>query len=411
MTAPRRHDVVAPAGSGGPVGVIVAPDKFKGSLAASEVAARVAAGLAQAAPGVDVREIPVADGGEGTLEAAEAAGFRRVPVRVSGPTGISLDSALAVSGGTAVVEMSAASGLAALPGGRRAALEATSLGTGQLVRAALDLGCTEVVLGVGGSSCTDGGAGLLVGLGARLLDADGRELPLGGGALTRLERLDLGGLDTRLGDVRIVLATDVDNPLLGPRGASAVYGPQKGASAEDVTVLEAGLTRWVAALGAAVGPRAVAGVDQSGAGAAGGVGYACLVGLGAQRRPGIDVVLALTAFAELLPGARLVITGEGSLDAQTLHGKAPAGVAAAARAAGVPVVAVTGRCLLDAEELRGAGFEAAYALTDLEEDVRQCIEQAGPLLERLASRIAHERLRVGASDRSAPGRTTREGAA
>jgi glycerate kinase len=372
--------------------VVVAPDKFKGSLGAGQVAARVAAGLRAVVPDLDVREIPVADGGEGTLEAAEAAGFRRVPVRVAGPTGEPLDSALAVRGATAVVEMAAASGLAVLPGGRPAALAATSLGTGQLVRAALDLGCREIVLGIGGSACTDGGAGLLVGLGARLLDADEVDLPPGGGALNRLSRADLGGLDGRLAGVRLVLATDVDNPLLGPHGAAAVYGPQKGATPADVEVLEAGLTRWVAALGAAVGGRAVDGADTPGAGAAGGVGYACLVALGAERRPGIDVVLGLTAFADVLPGARCVITGEGSLDAQTLHGKAPAGVAAAARTAGVPVVAVAGRCLLGGAELREAGIDAAYALTDIESDVRRCIEEAGPLLERLAQRIARDRL-------------------
>lgn len=380
--------------------VVVAPDKFKGSLAAPEVAARVAAGLRAAAPGVDVREIPVADGGEGTLEAAEAAGFRRVPVRVAGPTGDPLDSALAVRGRTAVVEMAAASGLAVLPGGRRAALTATSLGTGQLVRAALDLGCTEVVIGVGGSACTDGGAGLLVGLGARLLDADGGELPAGGGALIRLDRVDLDGLDPRIRNVRLLLATDVDNPLLGPRGAAAIYGPQKGASVEDVAVLEAGLTRWVAVLGAAVGSSVSTDADLPGAGAAGGVGYACLVALGAQRRPGIELILELTAFAEVVPGADLVITGEGSLDAQTLHGKAPAGIAAAARAAGVPVVAVAGQCLLPPEQLRAAGIEAAYVLTGLEPDVARCMADAGPLLERLAAAIAHDRLPAGAADRS-----------
>jgi glycerate kinase len=372
--------------------VLVAPDKFKGSATAPEVAARVAAGLRAAAPGVDVREISVADGGEGTLDAAEAAGFRRVGVHVAGPTGEPLDAALAIREGTAVVEMAASSGLAVLPGRRRAPLEATSLGTGQLVRAALELGCTTVVLGVGGSACTDGGAGLLTGLGARLLDADGAELPQGGGALVRLHRIDLTGLDPRLAQVRVVLTSDVDNPLLGPDGAAAVYGPQKGASADDVAALEVGLTRWRDALGAALGTEAGTAADQPGAGAAGGVGYACLAALGAQRRRGIDVVLELTAFAELLPGADLVVTGEGSLDAQTLQGKAPAGVAAAARAAGVPVVAVAGRCLLGADELHAAGIEAAYALTDIEADSQRCMAEAAPLLERLAARIAHDRL-------------------
>jgi glycerate kinase len=372
--------------------VVVAPDKFKGSLSAAEVAAHLAAGLTAAAPDATVVQVPVADGGEGTLAAALAAGFDRVPVRVAGPTGAPLDSALAVRDRTAVVELAAASGLAVLPGGRPAALAATSLGTGQLVRAALDLGCTEIVLGVGGSACTDGGAGLLAGLGARLTDAAGRELPLGRAALQVLDRVDLTGLDPRLRDVRLVLATDVDNPLLGPAGAAAVYGPQKGASPADVAVLEAGLARWVTVLGQELGPAAADTADQPGAGAAGGVGHACLAALGAVRRPGIDVVLDLAGFAGHLAGADLVVTGEGSLDAQTLHGKAPAGVAARARAAGVPVVAVAGRCLLDAAELRRAGFAAAAALTELEPDLGRCIREAGPLLHRLAGRVARDHL-------------------
>jgi glycerate kinase len=386
------------------VRVVVAPDKFKGSLGAADVAARVAAGLRAAAPdglALDIREIPVADGGEGTLEAAEAAGFRRVAVEVTGPTGRPLETYLAVRDRTAVVEMAAASGLAVLPDGRRDALGATSRGTGELVRAALDLGCTEIVLGVGGSACTDGGAGLLAGLGARLLDVDGAELPGGGGALLRLARAELDGLDARLRDVRVVLASDVDNPLLGPRGAAAVYGPQKGATAEDVVALEAGLVRWVDVLADAVGERARTVADEPGAGAAGGVGYACLVGLGAVRRPGIDVVLDLTDLLDLLPGAGLVVTGEGSLDEQTLHGKAPAGVAAAARRAGVPVVAVAGRSLLGGHELAAAGFTGAYALTDLEPDPAVCMAQAGPLLERLAARIAADRLGSAATTRPA----------
>jgi glycerate 2-kinase len=250
------------------------------------------------------------------------------------------------------------------------------------------------VLGVGGSASTDGGAGLLVGLGARLVDADGLELPPGGSSLARLDRVDLTGLDERLAGTRVVLATDVDNPLLGPRGAAAVYGPQKGASPGDVAVLEAALARWAGALGQAVGERAAGCADRPGAGAAGGIGFASPPPPPPRPppRPGIDVVLGLTTFADVLPGARFVVTGEGSLDTQTLHGKAPAGVATAARAAGVPVVAVAGRSLLADAELRAAGFDAAYALTDLEDDVQRCIEQAGPLLERLAVRIAEDRL-------------------
>lgn len=367
---------------------VVAPDKFKGSLSASEVAAAVSVGLLDAVPGLDVVTVPVADGGEGTLEAAVAAGFELVPVEVAGPTGALLRSAIAVRGATAVVEMAAASGLAVLPEGTLAPLTATSLGTGQLVRAALERGCTEIVLGIGGSACTDGGAGLLVGLGARLLDEDGGDLSVGGAVLCDLHRVDLTGLDPRLSTATVVLASDVDNPLLGPNGAAGVYGPQKGAGADDVAALESALSRWVKALEEAIGSRATEGAQEPGAGAAGGVGFAALVALGAVRRPGIDVVLDLTGFHGHLGGADLVVTGEGSLDAQTLHGKAPAGVAAAARAGGVPVVAVCGRSLLDDEALRGAGFAGVYALTDVEPDVERCMTGAAPLLRRLGAHIA-----------------------
>ena len=354
--------------------VVIAPDKFKGTLTAAEVAAAVAAGLPT---GTDVVQLPVADGGEGTAAAALAAGAVARTVRVTGPTGAPVDAVLALLGDTAVVELAAASGLAVLPGGVPAPRTATSAGTGELVRAALDAGCSRVVLGVGGSACTDGGAGLLTALGVRLTDADGADLPPGGAALARLHAVDRAGLDPRLTGVEVVLATDVDNPLLGPTGAAAVYAPQKGAGPDDVAALETGLARWAAVLGGDP--------DLPGAGAAGGVGFGALVVLGAVRRPGIDVVLDLVGFDAALAGADLVVTGEGSLDDQTLHGKAPAGVAARARAAGVPVVAVAGRCLLDAARLRSAGIRAAHALADLDPD--RCTTHPAELLTRLAPEL------------------------
>ncbi len=372
--------------------VLVAPDKFKGSLRASEVAARVAAGLAAAVPGVEVVRVPVADGGDGTLDAAAAAGYRLVPVRVSGPTGAPVDTAYAVRDEVAVVELADACGLDRLPGGVLAPLTASSTGVGEVLRAALDSGCSRVVLGVGGSASTDGGAGMLTALGARLLDAGGTELPPGGGALRRLDRVDLSDLHPALRRVEVVLASDVDNPLLGPSGAAAVYGPQKGATVADVERLEEGLVRWsyavAAALGAPAGPHGHPAADVPGAGAAGGVGFAALAALGARVRPGIELLLELTRFSDRLPGARLVVTGEGSLDAQTLRGKAPAGVAAAARAAGIPVVAVAGRSLLGPDELAAAGISAAYTLADIEPDPTRSMAMAGPLLERVARRLA-----------------------
>jgi glycerate 2-kinase len=370
--------------------VVVAPDKFKGSLTAAQVAARVATGLARAAPGAEVAEVPVADGGDGTLEAAVEAGYHRVPVRAEGPTGEPVETAYAERDGVAVVELADVSGLGRLPGGRLAARTASSYGTGQVIRAALDAGCRRVVLGIGGSAGTDGGAGLVQALGGRLAGADGGEVGRGGAALAAVRSLDRAGLHPALATAEVVVASDVDNPLLGPRGAATVYGPQKGASPADVAELDAALARWADAVRRATGRDEAA---TPGAGAAGGVGFAALAVLGATLRPGIDLVLDLVGFQEALPGARLVITGEGSLDRQTLHGKAPAGVAAAARAAGIPVVAVAGRSLLSPSELEPAGILAAYALTDIEPDPERCMTEAGPLLERLAERVAADWMR------------------
>lgn len=363
--------------------VVVAADKFKGSLTAAQVAGHLAAGLRARRPRLDIVTVPVADGGDGTLDAAFAAGFARVPVRASGPTGVPVESAIAVRDAVAVVELAAAGGLALLPDGVPDPMNATSRGVGDLIRAALDHGCRRIVLGVGGSASTDGGAGMLQALGARLLDVDGAPLPPGGAALTRLDRVDLNTLDPRLAEVRVVLASDVDNPLLGPTGAAAVYGPQKGATPAQIEILEAGLARWAGL----VNPDLVA---APGAGAAGGVGYAALAVLGAHPRSGVEVVLELVGFHAQLAGAGLVITGEGRLDEQTLRGKAPAGVAAAARAAGVPVVAVCGQLRLSRAELTAAGIEAAYALTDIEPDVDRCLREPGPILMSLAGRIADD---------------------
>ena len=372
--------------------VVVAPDKFKGSLGAAAVALAVADGLRAAVPGIDAREHPVADGGDGTVEAAMSAGFARKEVPCTGPTGDAVTAALAVRDEIAVVELAEASGLRRLPGGRLAATTATSRGTGELIRAALDLGCRQVVLGLGGSACTDGGAGMIQALGGRLLDAAGAELALGGASLADLDRLDLSGFDPRVAVTEFVVASDVDNPLLGPYGAAAVYGPQKGASAAEVALLDAALARWAAAARAATGVDAA---SVAGAGAAGGVGFAAVVFLGAELRSGIEYLLDLLEVRSALPGARLVVTGEGSLDEQTLRGKAPAGVAAAARAAGVPAVAVAGRNTLPASVLESAGIAQAYTLSEIEEDPERSMREPVPLLRRLAGRIAADWLGGG----------------
>jgi len=399
--------------------VVIAPDKFKGSLSAPDVARHLEAGLQRACGGnLEVLRIPVADGGEGTLDAAVGSGFTRRSAIVSGPTGAPIRAEFAVRGREAVIEMAAASGLAVLPGGgggrpdSDSANGASSKGTGELIRAALDAGCRQIILGVGGSANTDGGAGVLQGLGAKLLDADGNELPPGGAALARLDWIDFSGFDSRLDEARFVLASDVDNPLLGAQGAAAIFGPQKGATPEDVAALDAALARFVDVLCAEIGPRARKAADAPGAGAAGGVGYAAIAVLAATRRPGIDVVLEFTGLAERLAGADLVITGEGSLDEQTLLGKTPVGVARAARRAKVPVVAVCGRSVLTPEQISSSGFLAVHALTELESNVDTCITDAAALLERLGRQLGEQLANVAHSAQgaraldSAPGKET-----
>ena len=371
--------------------VLVAPDKFKGSLPATEVAARLAAGLSRAGVGADVVSLPVADGGDGTVDAAVSAGYRRVEMGVRGPVGRPVTAAFALADGTAVIEAAQACGLSLLAPDSLAPLTATSKGVGELILAATRMGAKRVMLGLGGVATTDGGAGLVQALGARLTDDSGLELPPGGAALARLAGFHLERLRD-LSGVEFLVASDVDNPLLGPSGAARVYAPQKGASPEDVELLEAGLERWADIAEAACGQIAR---DVPGAGAAGGLGFAALLFLGARMRPGIELLLEMLSFGQRLDGARLVITGEGSLDAQSLHGKAPVGVARAAAGhdPAVPVVAVAGVCTLSAAQLREAGIAAAYALTDIEPDVSRCIANAGPLVERLAERIADDWLR------------------
>jgi len=379
--------------------VLLAPDKFKGTLTAAEVAGHVARGLQsvarEAGVSLTVEVVPVADGGDGTLAAAEAAGFELVPITATGPTGHPVTAAWARRGDEAVVELAAVSALALLAPDALAPLTATSRGTGELVRAALDAGCRRVVLGIGGSACTDGGAGLAASLGARVRGADGAEVADGGAALWGAATLDLEALHPALGGdepAEVVVACDVDNPLTGPRGAATVYGPQKGASPQDVAVLDTALGHWADLVAATTGTDHR---DDPGAGAAGGVGFAAVALLGARLEPGVDLVFGLTGFhdalARLGPGD-LVVTGEGSLDDQTLHGKAPAGVAKAAHAKGIRVVAVAGRCLLDDAALRTAHLDGTYALTDLSSDERELFGRPGPLLEELGRRVARDHL-------------------
>jgi glycerate kinase len=365
--------------------VLIAPDKFKGSLTAAQVVVAVKAGLLRVAPDLVVDAVPVADGGDGTVAAALAAGFDRVDVTADGPTGEPVHTCYGRRDDTAVVEVADVSGLVRLPPGRMAPLSATSRGTGEVIAAAVEAGCRRVVLGIGGSASTDAGAGILQALGARLTDASGRDIEPGGLGLAELAAIDLEPLRARMSGVQVSVACDVDNPLTGTSGAAAVYAPQKGATADQVAFLDGALGRFADVVAAATG------ADRrytAGAGAAGGIGFAMLALLDAELRPGIELVLQLAGFDERLAGADLVITGEGSLDEQTLRGKAVVGVASRVRARGIPVVAVCGRSSLGQATLRDAGIEATYRLTDLEPDVDRCIRNASTLLELLGERIA-----------------------
>ncbi|WP_010539852.1 glycerate kinase [Dietzia alimentaria] len=365
--------------------IVVACGAFKGSLTAVEACHHAAEGARRAHPDVDVLERPVADGGGGSLEVMVASGARTVAVTVSGPTGEMVETSFAaIDPDTAFVEMADACGLLRLPGGELRPLEASSRGVGEVLLAALRSGRGNIHLGIGGSASTDGGTGMLSALGVRFLDAAGNELPDGGGALSELDRVDLDGLDPAVRASRILVACDVDNPLLGPLGAARVYGPQKGATAEQVDDLEAGLTRLVEVLrtqGLNVDP------DAPGSGAAGGVGFAARELLGASLDPGFEVLGTLTGLEDVVSAAELVVTGEGRLDDQTMHGKTPMGVAALCRTHAVPVVAVCGRLDLEADRVAAAGFAAAAALTEKEPDLARSMANAGPLLEDVAAEV------------------------
>jgi glycerate 2-kinase len=318
--------------------VVVAPDKFKGSIDAAGAAAALAAGVRDVLPGAVCDVVPMADGGDGTVDAFLASGATARAVRVTGPLGAAVVATYARDGDVAIVEMAAASGLE-LVRGCSDARRATTRGTGELLRDALDRGATRIVLGIGGSATTDGGAGALAALGARFFDADGAVLDPVPEALAQVTRVDLSALDARLRAIDLAIACDVDNPLLGEAGAAAVYGPQKGASPDDVAFLDGVLARLADAMTAATGRDVRA---LPGAGAAGGLGWALASACGARLERGVALVAEVRGLARALAGADWCFTGEGRIDEQTLHGKVVDGVATLARAAHVPVIAFGG---------------------------------------------------------------------
>ncbi|MDI3316940.1 MAG: glycerate kinase [Bacillota bacterium] len=373
--------------------LLVSPSSFKGSLSAAETADALAEGWWERRPGDELVRLPVADGGEGTLEALlHGLDGERRRQRVSGPLGEPVEAEWALlADGTAVIEMAQAAGLGLVPPGRRDPLRATSRGVGELVRAALDAGARSLLVTVGGSATNDGGAGLLQALGARLLDGSGQPLEAGGAALSRLAEVDLSRLDPRLSRTPVAVACDVTNPLLGPTGASAVYGPQKGATPDQVARLDRALARWADRLEAVVPPPAGGRWrDLPGAGAAGGTGFALLAALHARFEQGARLVLDRLRFDDRLRGVDLVLTGEGRLDRQTAYGKAPAEVARRASARGIPVIGLAGGLGEGAERLLvgEAGFSALLPVVDGPMDLEEAMAGARRLVRAAAARAA-----------------------
>jgi glycerate kinase len=368
--------------------IVIAPDSFKDSLSAQGVADAVAQGLAQVWPDAQLIKCPMADGGEGTVESVLAAcngQWRRSWVK--GPLGDSVEARWGwlPDSHTAIIEMAEASGLQLVPPGQRDACSSSTYGTGELIRAVLDEGAGRVILAIGGSATNDGGAGAMQALGVVLLDQHNRPLPPGGLALAELARIDLSKMDPRLAQVNFEIAADVDNPLCGPHGASAIFGPQKGASPEQVQQLDQALGHFAEHCAQALNKDVR---DEPGSGAAGGLGFAAKAFLGAHFRSGVDVVAQLTGLAEAINGADLVITGEGRFDAQTLRGKTPFGVARIARQHGVPVVVIAGTLGEGYQALYEHGIEAAFALVSGPMTLQEACGDAPRLLTERARDIA-----------------------
>ena len=359
--------------------IVIAPDSFKESLAAPEVAQAIARGVKRAVPGAHVVCVPMADGGEGTVRAVLAAtGGQWRTADVRGSLGEPRQAGWGWLGeGCAVIEMATAAGLELTPPAQRDPMRASSYGVGQLILAALDAGATRIILGLGGSATNDGGAGMMAALGVRFLDARGHELPGGGAALATLHRIDSSNLDPRLETTRFDVACDVDNPLCGPTGASHVFGPQKGAMPGQVRELDRALSHYadVCARHLSHDVR-----DKPGAGAAGGLGYAALAFLDAAFRPGVDLVAEVGGLEQALEGAALAFTGEGRMDTQTLYGKTPAGVARIAHRLGVPLVALAGSLGTGYEALHEAGVTAAFCIVDAPMSLQEAVARTKALL-------------------------------
>lgn len=367
--------------------IIIAPDSYKGSLSALAVSEAMERGVLAVFPDAQITKVPIADGGEGTVEAlVTATNGRIIRQEVVGPLGDTVEAFWGVlgDGETAAIEMAAASGLTLVPKDQRDPRITTTYGTGQLIKAALDQNIRKLVIGIGGSATNDGGAGMAQALGAKFLDASGNELKPGGAALSCLAAIDLSGLDPRLAECEIMVACDVDNPLCGSRGASAVYGPQKGATPDIVAELDAALKHYAAVAQKATGKEIA---ECAGAGAAGGLGAGLMLFTNAQLKPGVQIVLEATGFADLVKQADLVITGEGNTDFQTAYGKAPVGVAKIAGEHKVPVVCLSGGLGRGYEEVLKQGISGVMSAVPAPMTLEECVASAADILEAAAGRI------------------------
>ena len=367
--------------------VVIAPDSYKGCLSALEVAKAMERGVLSVFPSAEVRKIPIADGGEGTVAALVTATNGQLrQTEVTDPLGNKIIAHWGVlgDGRTAVIEMAAASGLPLVPKEKRDPRVTTTYGTGELIKAALAEGLAKIIIGIGGSATNDGGTGMARALGVRFLDAAEREVAAGGGSLAEICQIDTNGLDPRLKSTEIVVACDVDNPLCGTRGASAVFGPQKGATPEMVQQLDAGLAKYASCARQATG-RDVA--EKAGAGAAGGLGAGLMFFTPAQLKPGVEIVLDAVGFSDIVRDADFVITGEGRTDFQTAFGKAPVGVAKVAKTHGAPVFCISGGLGEGADDVLAQGIDAVMSICDRPLSLEECMAAGAQLIEPAAARL------------------------
>ena len=368
--------------------IVLAPDSFKESLSALQVAESIERGFKQIFPNAEYVKVPMADGGEGTVQSlVDATGGRIIKKTVTGPLGEAAEAFFGILGNekTAVIEMAAASGLHLVPATKRNPLLTTTRGTGEMIAAALDYNVNHIIIGIGGSATNDGGAGMARALGTRFLKSDGQEIGEGGGALSDLAAIDLSRLDSRLADVKIEVACDVDNPLIGPKGASAIYGPQKGATPVIVNQLDENLAHYAAIIEKDLGVKIA---DVPGAGAAGGLGGGLLAFMQAELSRGVDIVMEAAKLSDIIAGADLVITGEGKIDGQTIFGKTPIGVAKTAKKHGVPVIGIAGNVASDSDVVHEYGIDAIFSIVPGAVSLQEAFLHADEFVERTARNIA-----------------------